>query len=82
MRYVTGVAEEVHNPIVPIVPEMIIGAIALFIGAGAGIGPWLGGVIHDWTGNYFWAFCVAQAMTFASVGFIWMAGSRDYQEQY
>jgi hypothetical protein len=39
-------------------------------------------VIHDWTGNYFWAFCVAQAMTFASVGFIWMAGSRDYQEQY
>ena len=60
----------------------IIGAIALFIGAGAGIGPWLGGVIHDWTGNYFWAFCVAQAMTFASVGFIWMAGSRDYQEKY
>src|SRR6266481_636619 len=55
----------------------IIGAIALFIGAGAGIGPWLGGVIHDWTGTYYWAFCVAQAMTFASVGFIWMAGSRD-----
>ena len=52
-------------------------AIALFIGAGAGIGPWLGGVIHDWTGNYYWAFCVAQAMTFASIGFIWTAGSRD-----
>jgi MFS family permease len=55
----------------------IIGAIALFIGAGAGIGPWLGGVIHDWTGNYYWAFCVAQVMTFASIGFIWMAGARD-----
>jgi MFS family permease len=55
----------------------IIGAIALFIGAGAGIGPWLGGVIHDWTGTYYWAFCIAQTMTFASVGFIWMAGSRD-----
>jgi MFS family permease len=54
----------------------IIGALALFIGAGAGIGPWLGGVIHDWTGNYYWAFCVAQAMTFASIGFIWMAGAR------
>ncbi|HEX2930232.1 MAG TPA: MFS transporter [Candidatus Binatia bacterium] len=53
----------------------IIGAIARFIGAGAGIGPWLGGLIHDWTGGYYWAFCVAQAMTFASVGFIWMAGS-------
>ena len=55
----------------------IIGAIALFIGAGAGIGPWLGGVIHDWTGNYYWAFCVAQVMTFASIGFIWMADARD-----
>ena len=56
----------------------IIGAIALFIGAGAGIGPWLGGMIHDWTGNYYWAFCVAQVMTLASVIFIWMAGSRDH----
>ena len=55
----------------------IIGAIALFIGAGAGIGPWLGGVIHDWAGNYYWAFCVAQVMTFASIGFICMADARD-----
>ena len=53
----------------------IIGALALFIGAGAGIGPWLGGLIYDWTAGYYWAFCVAQAMTLASVGFIWMAGS-------
>jgi F-type H+-transporting ATPase subunit b len=28
MRYVAQVAEEVPNPIVPIIPEMIIGAIA------------------------------------------------------
>jgi MFS family permease len=54
----------------------IIGALALFIGAGAGIGPWLGGLIYDWTGGYYWAFCVAQVMTLASVVFIWMAGSR------
>jgi cyanate permease len=40
-----------------------IGAIALFIGAGAEIGPWLGGVIHDWTGNYFSAFSVAHGLT-------------------
>jgi MFS family permease len=53
----------------------IIGALALFIGAGAGIGPWLGGLIYDLTGGYYWAFCVAQGMTVASVGFIWMAGS-------
>jgi MFS family permease len=55
----------------------IIGALALFIGAGSGIGPWLGGAIHDWTGSYFWAFCVAQALTFFSVAFVWMAGSRN-----
>lgn len=54
----------------------IIGAIALFIGAGAGIGPWLGGVIHDLTGNYLWAFWVAQALTFFSVACIWLAASR------
>src|SRR5499426_2479838 len=55
----------------------IIGAIALFIGAGAGIGPWLGGAIYDWTGSYYWAFCLAQALALLSVGFIWMAASRD-----
>ena len=56
----------------------IIGAVSLFIGAGAGLGPWLGGVLHDWTGSYREAFWVAQAAAFASVIFIWMAGARDY----
>jgi len=58
----------------------IIGAIALFIGAGAGIGPWLGGFIHDRTGSYFWAFSIAQALTFSSVAFIWLAASRSERE--
>ncbi len=53
----------------------IIGSIALFIGAGAGIGPWLGGVIHDLTGSYDWAFWLAQALALASTALIWMAGS-------
>jgi MFS family permease len=55
----------------------IIGAFALFIGAGAGIGPWMGGMIHDWTGSYFWAFSLAQALALTSGGFIWIAGSRE-----
>lgn len=55
----------------------IIGAISLFIGAGAGLGPWLGGVLHDWSGNYRDAFWVAQATAFASVVFIWLAGARE-----
>lgn len=54
----------------------IIGAISLFIGAGAGIGPWLGGVVHDWTGSYRGAFWIAQALAFASVVFIWLAEAR------
>jgi MFS family permease len=59
----------------------IIGALALFIGAGAGIGPWLGGVIHDWTGSYYWAFWVSQALAFFSVGFIWMAGAYNHEQK-
>lgn len=55
----------------------IIGAISLFIGAGAGIGPWLGGLIYDWTGSYREAFWVAQAAAFVSVIFIWLAGARE-----
>src|SRR5581483_3029553 len=54
----------------------IIGAISLFIGAGSGIGPWLGGVVHDWTGSYRGAFWIAQALAFASVVFIWLAEAR------
>lgn len=53
----------------------IIGAISLFIGAGAGIGPWLGGAVHDWTGSYREAFWIALALSFASVVFIWLAES-------
>jgi len=51
----------------------IIGVVSLFIGVGAGIGPWLGGLLHDWTGSYHEAFWVAQATAFASVLFIWIA---------
>ena len=58
----------------------IIGAISLFIGAGAGIGPWLGGALHDWTGSYREAFWLAQATGLLSVVFIWMAGTRQQRE--
>jgi MFS family permease len=53
----------------------IIGAIALFIGAGAGIGPWLGGVMHDATGSYRTAFLVAEVLASASIALVWLAGS-------
>jgi len=60
----------------------IIGAIALFIGAGAGIGPWLGGLGHDLTGSYSGAFWIAQALSFLSICFIWLAGARKYRQNF
>lgn len=60
----------------------VIGAIALFIGAGAGIGPWLGGAIYDWTGDYRAAFWIAQILSLLSVGFIWLTGARRYRQRY
>jgi predicted MFS family arabinose efflux permease len=60
----------------------IIGIISLFIGAGAGLGPWLGGVIYDWTGSYLEAFWVAQAAGVASVIFIRLASSRDHGRKF
>lgn len=60
----------------------IIGAIALFIGAGAGIGPWLGGLGHDLTGSYIGAFCIAEVLSFLSICFIWLAGARKYRQKF
>ncbi len=54
----------------------IIGAVALFIGAGAGIGPWLGGVLHDRSGNYDAALALAAALALVSIVFIWAAGAK------
>ncbi len=51
----------------------IIGAVALFIGAGAGIGPWLGGVLHDRSGSYDSALALASALALVSIAFIWAA---------
>jgi predicted MFS family arabinose efflux permease len=57
----------------------IIGAISLFIGIGAGLGPWLGGALFDWTGSYQKSFWAAEATALASVVFIWLAGRRREQ---
>lgn len=58
----------------------IIGAISLFIGAGAGIGPWLGGALYDWTGTYREAFWLAQGTGLLSAIFIWIAGTREERQ--
>ena len=60
----------------------IIGAIALFIGAGSGIGPWLGGAIYDLTGSYRDAFWIAQLLAFLSICLIWVAAPRNYRQRF
>jgi MFS family permease len=54
----------------------INGALALFIGAGSGIGPWLGGHLFDRFGNYDAAFWSANLLVAVSVSLIWAAGPR------
>jgi DHA1 family multidrug resistance protein-like MFS transporter len=57
----------------------ILGVFALFIGAGAGIGPWLGGYLHDLSGTYNHAFWSAIFFAAVSVIFLWSAGPRKYR---
>jgi MFS family permease len=54
----------------------IFGTLNLAAGAGAGLGPWLAGVLHDRTGSYAPAFWLAMACSVASVGAIWLAAPR------
>ena len=59
----------------------ILGMFALFIGTGAGLGPWLGGYLHDLSGTYTSAFWIAILLAVISVIFIWMAGPRKYRQK-
>jgi MFS family permease len=52
----------------------INGALVGFIGAGNGMGPWLGGYLFDLYGNYTGAFWLANVLAFLSVVLIWIAG--------
>jgi MFS family permease len=57
----------------------ILGMFALFIGAGAGIGPWLGGYLHDLSRAYNHAFWSAIFFAVISVICVWTAGPRKYR---
>jgi MFS family permease len=57
-----------------------IGAIWLGFALGGAIGPWLGGWIFEFTGNYFSAFMVAIALFFMACLAIWLAGPRKVRK--
>jgi MFS family permease len=54
----------------------IFGTLNLAAGAGAGLGPWLTGLIHDRTGSYAPAFGLAIACSVVSVVAMWLAAPR------
>ncbi|HEV8676982.1 MAG TPA: MFS transporter [Methylomirabilota bacterium] len=54
----------------------IFGTLNLAAGAGAGLGPWVTGVLYDRTGSYAPAFWLAIALSVVSAGAIWLAAPR------
>lgn len=55
----------------------IFGTLALALTVGGAAGPWLTGVLHDWTGSYSAAFCIAIFFSALSAFAIWCAGPRE-----
>jgi cyanate permease len=49
--------------------------LAAIVGGAAG--PWVTGALHDATGSYTLAFCLAIGCSVLSAGAIWLAGPRQ-----
>ncbi len=54
----------------------IFGTVGAMSVAGAGVGPWLAGILHDRTGTYAAAFTIAIACSLLSAIAIWLAAPR------
>ena len=52
----------------------IFGFSVVSVGAGGGLGAWMGGALHDLTGNYFASFTVANSLLVFSVLLMWLTG--------
>jgi cyanate permease len=52
------------------------GTILLTALAGGAAGPWVTGLLHDWTGSYTLAFAIGIGMSLLSAIAIWQAGPR------
>lgn len=52
----------------------IFGFSVVSVGVGGAIGSWLGGALHDATGNYFVSFTVANSLLLFSVVAVWLTG--------
>ena len=54
----------------------IYGTLSVASNLGAGIGPWVTGLVYDQTGTYMPAFWLAIGLCFVSIGSMWMAAPR------
>lgn len=52
----------------------IFGFSVMSVGAGGALGAWLGGALHDLTGNYWASFTVANSLLVFSVLLVWLTG--------
>ncbi len=55
---------------------VVFGTLSLASGGGAGLGPWVTGLLHDRTGNYVIAFWLAIAASVVSAIAMWLAAPR------
>ncbi len=55
---------------------VIFGTLSLASGLGAGGGPWIAGLVYDWTGTYMPAFLMAIGLGLLSILCIWRAAPR------
>ena len=53
----------------------IFGALALGMGFGAGLGSWVSGELHDWTGTYIASFIFAAIASFLGLATYWISAS-------
>ncbi len=54
----------------------IYGTLEGVLGIGAALGAYVGGVIFDWTGNYFWAFILIMIFNLVSIPLVWFVAPR------
>jgi MFS family permease len=58
----------------------IYGTLEGVLGIGAALGAYLGGVIFDRTGNYFWAFILIMIFNLISIPLAWIVAPRKFRK--
>jgi MFS family permease len=60
----------------------IYGTLEGVLGIGAALGAYVGGLIFDRTGNYFWAFILVMIFSLISIPLVWLVAPRKYRRPH